>query len=139
MKFIYEIDGQRLAACSKIRILEKFRTDQTDGYKLRDLVQVVRPPHGCPAPREAWETGDVYFPTLWVAPDGIYSHPVTVILPSIVVPTHIKQPFDKNYQTASHVALLDIDSKLETLAVRHFPVTAPPGAKLIGVYSRCRI
>jgi hypothetical protein len=141
MKFIYEIDGQRLASNTQILMLKPYQVEATEGYKLREIAQVVRPPRNYQGNlRELWEAGETYFPTLWVTAAKILIDPVVVIKTKpgpYVVPAHIKKQFDKNYQTASHIALLDIDSRLETLAVRYFPVTAPPGAKLIGVYHRC--
>jgi len=141
MKFIYEIDGQRLVAETRIRMLEPHRVEATDGYKLRDIVQIVRPPRDWFGNlRELWESGEAYFPTLWVAPNQIHNNSVVVVMTRpgpYVVPARIKKQYDKNYQTASHIALLDIDSKLEVLAIRTHPFIAPEGAKLIGVYKSC--
>ncbi len=142
MKYIYAVDNTFVKTDQDIRMLRPYRVNDTNGYGYQDLVQVVRAPcnESSIELRRMWEAGDVYFPTLWVAPNGIYENPVTIVvrpeLP-IVVKTHIKKRVDKNYQLARHIALLDVEDKVEVLAVRVFPFTPPPGAKLIGIYRSC--
>jgi hypothetical protein len=141
MKYYYYVNYQVLESPQKIRMLDQFRV--TGEKPTRDLVQIVHATNLRMSPRmakELWYAGDTYFPPLWVAPNGEYRQPATIIMLKsnpIVVDTHIRQELDKNYQTAEYIALLETGlHDVEVFALRGSP---PRNVKLIGVFKRVNI
>lgn len=144
MTFLYQLDFTLLQAPVKIRMLEKYKVPV--GKAMRDIVQVVRAPNLHMSPRcakDLWNTGDTYFPSLWVAPNDAYRKPATIIMlkpEPVIVDTYTKLRFDKNYQTSNYIVLLETGMhEIETYAVRRDPYNPPTGTKLLGVFKRVDI